>query len=156
MSGAIPPLPQYIFMAWCLIKNKVKFTFTFTLRSDNWWWRFGSVWGKLCLSVILFNRTLPPRDCTYDSYMTCLCLNVVGITQLQVQWSHTFIPFMLWHFFTQTPWPSRSLQYEYSNWLRENQVSTSVEVRTNLVTQLYVTYRSTILIFRTHQVKGGC
>jgi hypothetical protein len=27
MSGAIPPLPQYVFMAWCLVKNRDNFTF---------------------------------------------------------------------------------------------------------------------------------
>jgi hypothetical protein len=29
MSGAIPPLPQYVFMAWCLVKHGDNFTFTF-------------------------------------------------------------------------------------------------------------------------------
>jgi len=28
MSGAIPPLPQYAFMAWCLVKAQDNFTFT--------------------------------------------------------------------------------------------------------------------------------
>jgi len=28
MSGAIPPLPQYSFMAWCLVKHRDNFTFT--------------------------------------------------------------------------------------------------------------------------------
>jgi hypothetical protein len=28
MRGAIPPLPQYIFMAWCLVKHRDNFTFT--------------------------------------------------------------------------------------------------------------------------------
>jgi hypothetical protein len=27
MRGVIPPLPQYVFMAWCLVKHKNKFTF---------------------------------------------------------------------------------------------------------------------------------
>jgi hypothetical protein len=31
MSGAIPPLPEYVFMAWCLVKHRDNFTFTFTL-----------------------------------------------------------------------------------------------------------------------------
>jgi hypothetical protein len=31
MRGAIPPLPQYIFMAWCLVKQRDNFTFTFIL-----------------------------------------------------------------------------------------------------------------------------
>jgi hypothetical protein len=26
MSGAIPPLPQYVFMAWCLVKHRDNFT----------------------------------------------------------------------------------------------------------------------------------
>jgi hypothetical protein len=29
MRGAIPPLPQYVFMAWCLVKHRDNFTFTF-------------------------------------------------------------------------------------------------------------------------------
>jgi hypothetical protein len=28
MRGAIPPLRQYVFMAWCLIKHRDNFTFT--------------------------------------------------------------------------------------------------------------------------------
>jgi hypothetical protein len=28
MRGAIPPLPQYVFMAWCLVKHRDKFTLT--------------------------------------------------------------------------------------------------------------------------------
>jgi hypothetical protein len=31
MRGAIPPLPQYAFMAWCLVKHRDNFTFTFYL-----------------------------------------------------------------------------------------------------------------------------
>jgi hypothetical protein len=27
MRRAIPPLPQYVFMAWCLIKHRDNFTF---------------------------------------------------------------------------------------------------------------------------------
>jgi hypothetical protein len=27
MSGAIPPLPVYVFMAWCLVKHRDNFTF---------------------------------------------------------------------------------------------------------------------------------
>jgi hypothetical protein len=28
MRRAIPPLPQYAFMVWCLVKHRVKFNFT--------------------------------------------------------------------------------------------------------------------------------
>jgi hypothetical protein len=32
MSGAIHPLPQHAFMAWCLVKkHRGNFTFTFTI-----------------------------------------------------------------------------------------------------------------------------
>jgi hypothetical protein len=31
MRGAIPPLPQYAFMAWCLVKHMDNFTFTFMI-----------------------------------------------------------------------------------------------------------------------------
>jgi hypothetical protein len=31
MCGAIPPLPQYTFMEWCLVKHRDNFTFTFIL-----------------------------------------------------------------------------------------------------------------------------
>jgi hypothetical protein len=31
MRGATSPLPQYVFMAWCLVKYRDNFTFTFTL-----------------------------------------------------------------------------------------------------------------------------
>jgi hypothetical protein len=32
MRGAIPPLPQYVFMEWCLVKHGNYFTFYFHLR----------------------------------------------------------------------------------------------------------------------------
>jgi hypothetical protein len=31
MCGAIPPFPQYVFMAWCLVKHRDNFTFTIPL-----------------------------------------------------------------------------------------------------------------------------
>jgi hypothetical protein len=30
MSGAIPPLPQYVFMTWCLLKHRDSFNLTFS------------------------------------------------------------------------------------------------------------------------------
>jgi hypothetical protein len=32
MHGTIPPIPQYIFMAWHLVKHRDKFTFNFIVR----------------------------------------------------------------------------------------------------------------------------
>jgi hypothetical protein len=34
MCGAISPLPQYVFMAWCLVKHRDNFTFTPYRRID--------------------------------------------------------------------------------------------------------------------------
>jgi hypothetical protein len=33
MRRAIPPIPQYAFMAWCLVKYRDNFTFTFILQN---------------------------------------------------------------------------------------------------------------------------
>jgi hypothetical protein len=41
MRGAIPPLPQYVSMAWCLVKHRNNFTFTF-YGLDN----LGSILGR--------------------------------------------------------------------------------------------------------------
>jgi hypothetical protein len=41
MRGAIPPLPQYPFMAWCLVKHRDSFTYTFTFtlfRAELYFW----------------------------------------------------------------------------------------------------------------------
>jgi hypothetical protein len=35
MSGAVPPLPQYAFMAWCQLKYGDNFTFTFTFTKQG-------------------------------------------------------------------------------------------------------------------------
>jgi hypothetical protein len=35
MHGGIPSLPQYVFMAWCLVKFRDNFTFTFTFRWED-------------------------------------------------------------------------------------------------------------------------
>jgi hypothetical protein len=33
MRGAVPPLPQYVFMVWYLVKHRDNFTFTFAEQS---------------------------------------------------------------------------------------------------------------------------
>jgi hypothetical protein len=35
MSGAIPPLSHYAFMAWCLVKHGDNFAFTFIRRKSD-------------------------------------------------------------------------------------------------------------------------
>jgi hypothetical protein len=45
MCGAIPPLPQYVFMVWCLVKHRGNFTFTFyhVRKVQTCWFRY-RVW----------------------------------------------------------------------------------------------------------------
>jgi hypothetical protein len=45
MSGAIPPFPQYAFMAWCSVIEKHGDNFTFYLISK--WWGKGDRKGTL-------------------------------------------------------------------------------------------------------------
>jgi len=35
MSGAIPPLPQYTFMVWCLVKHRDNFNFYIYYYTKN-------------------------------------------------------------------------------------------------------------------------
>jgi hypothetical protein len=35
MRGAVPPLLKYAFIAWCLVKHRDNFTFTFTSVSTT-------------------------------------------------------------------------------------------------------------------------
>jgi hypothetical protein len=36
IRGAIPPLSQYVFMAWCLVKHRDNFTFIFCYSPHIW------------------------------------------------------------------------------------------------------------------------
>jgi hypothetical protein len=52
----IPPLPQYVFMAWCLVKHTDNFTFNFTFRGGGILvWYFMNICNikKCFLSVVL-------------------------------------------------------------------------------------------------------
>jgi hypothetical protein len=35
MCGAVSPLPQYVLMAWCLVKHREKFTVTLPLHGGS-------------------------------------------------------------------------------------------------------------------------
>jgi hypothetical protein len=35
MREATPPLPQYAFMAWCSVKHRDNFTFTFNAKKEG-------------------------------------------------------------------------------------------------------------------------
>jgi hypothetical protein len=64
MRGAIPPLPQYVFMAWCLVKHRDSFTFTFA-RDDT---------GLVLVSVLSCDDT-SFRLCHILSRFSTTCLN---------------------------------------------------------------------------------
>jgi hypothetical protein len=52
MSGAVPPLPLYVFMAWCLVKHSDKFTF-YTSSSRGTWLSTGKTLSRLnCYHVM--------------------------------------------------------------------------------------------------------
>jgi len=55
-NEAIPPLPQYVFIAWCLVKYRDNSTLTFTLRL-SWWWRH-KLWSSgLWRGVVVWEDT---------------------------------------------------------------------------------------------------
>jgi hypothetical protein len=35
MSGAIPPIPQYVFMGWCVVKHRGNFTLPYLVEMKN-------------------------------------------------------------------------------------------------------------------------
>jgi hypothetical protein len=58
MRRAIPPLLQYVFMAWCLVKHRDNFTFTLTFTHFH---TFSSPNFIICLAVsfpVTYNLTL--------------------------------------------------------------------------------------------------
>jgi hypothetical protein len=51
MRGAIPPLPQYVFMAWCLVKHRDNFTLTFSYFYQSF--MAGYITETMVLEIIL-------------------------------------------------------------------------------------------------------
>jgi hypothetical protein len=47
MRGDIPPLPQYLSMAWFLVKHRDKFIFTLVIENNNY--------SNLLLPVVIFS-----------------------------------------------------------------------------------------------------
>jgi hypothetical protein len=63
MHGATPPLPQYVFMAWCLVKRRDNFTFnieiyipTFTLARRAEIWMMKTTPGGISQSMTTENK----------------------------------------------------------------------------------------------------
>jgi hypothetical protein len=69
MSGAIPPLQQYVFMAWCLIKDRETFTLTIYnytvtplvyLKDHYSWFKEPGQLSGIALSYVLDDRVSNP------------------------------------------------------------------------------------------------
>jgi hypothetical protein len=63
MRGAIPPLPEYVFMTRCLVNHKGNFTFTFwrgkkfDRKFEQHCWKNSSLWGRdtlICVETWVF------------------------------------------------------------------------------------------------------
>jgi hypothetical protein len=61
MRGAIPPFPQYAFMAWCLVKLRDNFTFTFSNKERNI--------VKQCCS--LYSQSMKALGCLSEDVVGC-------------------------------------------------------------------------------------
>jgi hypothetical protein len=60
MLGAIPPLPQYVFMAWCLVKHRDNFTFTFS-----------NIWRSVqVMKLLVMQSSLVPPPCPFPPNFT--------------------------------------------------------------------------------------
>jgi len=72
MRGAIPPLPQFVFKAWCLVKHRDNFTFTRSVSSAG-----------LCLSdvelQVVMNTYIYILKC---QKMTCLLMEIYQILKI--------------------------------------------------------------------------
>jgi hypothetical protein len=68
MRGAIPPLLQYVFMAWCLVKHRDNFTFFYSEV-------------KTCVNIYLFPVLCPctPLMVFYIQICECIYLLHYGI-----------------------------------------------------------------------------
>jgi hypothetical protein len=74
MSGTIPPLPQYVFMAWCLVKAQ----------------------GQLCLHFISFTDLTLYRNVDH-SYLSLYLGNVHYIENVQSKFWFIIITLMFCH-----------------------------------------------------------
>jgi hypothetical protein len=87
MNGAIPPLPHYTFMAWCLVKHRDNFTFTFSLCLCNTFHEF-SAYAVLLFPVIF----RPVLSFPLLSYSVLTYINFCGCSSF----FHLSITIFLW------------------------------------------------------------
>jgi hypothetical protein len=54
MRGAIPPLPQYVFMVWCLVKHRDNFTLMMMMMMMMMWWWWWWWWWWYEMQVVVW------------------------------------------------------------------------------------------------------
>jgi hypothetical protein len=93
MSGAIPPLPQYAFMAWCLAKKKHRDAFTFTdnlkvlsliCRSGNLLDARFEVFTPMKIQVLILWVVTPCSGVVgYEHFRQPCCLHLQGEVKME-------------------------------------------------------------------------
>jgi hypothetical protein len=68
MRGAISPLPLYVFMAWCLVKQRDNFTLYYTVNRQN---TFSVLW-LLPLAVYSFSLFILLSFVLFSLYVSVL------------------------------------------------------------------------------------
>jgi len=71
MHGAVTPLPQYVFMAWCLVKHRDNFTTYLLFR-----WLGGPPGPKAGLDVVVKKSIAPARIQTETLDIVCYSATV--------------------------------------------------------------------------------
>jgi hypothetical protein len=69
MCGAIPPFPQYVFLAWCLVKHRDNFTFIYSKAQTSSWMKV--LWSLGLLNSYLFadySISVDGKLCLFSSY----------------------------------------------------------------------------------------
>jgi len=79
MRGAIPPLPQYVFMAWCLVKHRDNFTFPFyAIRTVNIFSRFSNALVfSLSWQFLKITTFYEKNKFLVLQFQTCCCVSRV-------------------------------------------------------------------------------
>jgi hypothetical protein len=72
MRGAIPPFPQYAFMAWGLVKHRANFTFNFKLKEAETSGSCNTL-GTLQLHKIAWNRIWRTCEVRLEDFLSFIC-----------------------------------------------------------------------------------
>jgi len=87
MHGIVPPLPQYAFMEWCLVKKEHRDTFTFT---------FEVYYAEICNQLHCFNL---------NKAHLCLVPNIFILFMTVSEQCDTFKIFLTWSAVLFPSWP---------------------------------------------------